>query len=440
MKNHLANASYGILDYAAYPLGLLVVAPFALRTLGVAQYGVWMFANAALTAGSVIASGFGDANIRHVSLRRGMGDWPNLLLSVRSTMGIHTGLGALIASIAWLLAPVAVPHIAPSNPQLQFECLWSLRIVSLLIFVRALETVCVSTQRAFERYGVAVGYSVLARMLSLAAVLFPIARHSVVVLMLVTAVFLTASLILQFLQLAQLLHTVSLWPAFDRDTTRTLLGFGIFSWIQAVSGILYGQADRLLTGVSLGAAAVASYALCAQLAQPIYGIVASGLHFLFPYVSARSASHALPSLRRPVSLSFAANFVMVVVGAVALLLLGAPVLVRWGGPAIADAGKPILPLLIVAAAAQALAVTGSYTMLALGRVRIVTFLNLAGGAGLLLLAPWLLPRYGTEGVALARLCCAPFPLLVYIPLCLLLFRPARTPSHATSIAAVCEDL
>ena len=96
-------------------------------------------------------------------------------------------------------------------------------------------------------------------------------------------------------------------PSFDREAIRGLVSFGIFSWIQAVSGILFGQVDRLITGVYLGAAAAASYALCAQLAQPIYGIAASGLHFLFPHVSARITTDSVAPLRRMSGL--VANFV-----------------------------------------------------------------------------------------------------------------------------------
>ncbi len=48
MKAHLSNAAYGVLDYIAYPAGMLIVAPFAVRHLGVPQFGVWMVANAVL--------------------------------------------------------------------------------------------------------------------------------------------------------------------------------------------------------------------------------------------------------------------------------------------------------------------------------------------------------------------------------------------------------
>ena len=42
MKKHITNAVYGVLDYASYPLGMLLVAPVILHRLGPAEYGLWM--------------------------------------------------------------------------------------------------------------------------------------------------------------------------------------------------------------------------------------------------------------------------------------------------------------------------------------------------------------------------------------------------------------
>lgn len=70
-------------------------------------------------------------------------------------------------------------------------------------------------------------------------------------------------------------HAGSLRPILDRAAIKALLGFGVFSWLQALSGIVFGQTDRLFLGLSAGAVAVASYARCTQLAQPIYGLAVS---------------------------------------------------------------------------------------------------------------------------------------------------------------------
>jgi O-antigen/teichoic acid export membrane protein len=283
--------------------------------------------------------------------------------------------------------------------------------------VRTVESVCISTQRAFERYGAAVRISILARLLTLAAAAaLTYLGSDVAGIMVATAILLGLGVWMQFIHLKRLLRVDSLIPAFDRTATKALFAFGIFSWVQAVSGVVFSQSDRLITGVSLGATAVASYALCVQMAQPIYGVAASGLHFLFPYLSGRRVTASAAAFRKTVLLAFVANLLLVSTGLVILLLFGNRVLYAWGGAAVAEGARPVLPMIAWGSALLGLNVTGYYAMLALGRVKTVTWLNLAGGAIMMLLMAWLLPHHGVRGVAIARLFYAPITLLLYVPL------------------------
>ncbi len=417
MKTHLSNAIYGILDYGAYPIGMLVVAPVVLHNLGVDRFGVWTIANAVVSAGSIIAAGFGDANIQHVASRRGAGDHDAPLRAARALMGINLLLSIAIAVLGWIFSPIAAAHVSGSTATLEQTCLWSLRIACVMLVVRAIESVCITTQRAFERYGAAVRISIVARLLALAAVVgLTFVSHSVVAIMGATCLLTLAGLALQLIRLKQLLGADSLMPAFDRDTMHALMSFGIFSWLQAVSGVVFSQVDRLTLGVSLGAAAVASYALCAQMAQPISGFAASGLHFLFPYLSNRSASMSPAALRRPLLIAFAFNLGFVAVSAGALLLFGNRILHAWAGADIARSAAPIMPVIVWSSALLGLNVTASYALLALGRVRLVTGFNLASGVIMLLLMFRLTPRFGIQGIAFARLSYALVSLLLYIPL------------------------
>lgn len=421
MRAHLPNAMYGVLDYAAYPVGMLMVAPIMLGHLGVAQYGVWAVATAAVSTGSIIASGFGDANIQHVATQRSLGESAALLRVVRSTMGIHLLLGAAIAMLVWILAPYLAQHVGSSDASVRVPCLWSLRIAGVITLVRAIESVCISTQRAFERYGAAVRVSVLARLLALgAAAGLASASFGVISIMAATALLSAGGLCFQLAHLKKLLHAHSLAPSFDHAATRALLAFGIFSWLQAVSGVIFGQADRLIAGASLGATAVASYALCIQMAQPIYGFTASGLHFLFPYLAQQRVKASAEMLRRTVLFALLANLLLVAAGVTILLLFGGRVLQAWGGDVISDGAKRIFAPIVWSSALLGLNVTGTYALLALGRVRVVTWVNLGGGVAMLLLIMWLLPRYGGYGLAMARLCYGPVTLLLYIPLALAL--------------------
>ncbi len=417
MKAVVSNAVYGMLDYGAYPVGMLLVAPVVLRHLGPVEYGIWAVATAVLSVGGIVASGFGDANIKHVAALRDSDDATARERVVRSAVAIHWVMGLAMALIGWLAAPYIARHVVPADPAQQSVCLISLRIASSLVCVRALETVCISTQRAFERYGAAVRISLGIRLatLTVAALLAYVGRN-VGEIMLATAIIYCLGTWLQFAHLRRLLQSRSLLPAFHRASTRALFQFGKYSWLLAVSGVIFWQVDRLLLGVSLGAVAVASYALCVQLAQPIYGLAASGLHFLFPYLSRRLATVSRVSLRKNIIVAFACNLAFVIVATGLLSLFGQRLLAAWAGPAIAKSSALIFQPLVWGSALLGLNVTGYYAVLAMGKAQTAAWLSIGSGLAMLLLMWWLLPLRGAQGLALARLFYGALSLSIYIPL------------------------
>ena len=286
MRRHLTkDAVYGVLDYASYPFGMLLAAPVILHKLGASEYGLWMIVTAIVSAGGIIASGFCDANIQRIARLRSSGETRSMVETVRSMMGINLVLGFTIALAVWIAAPFAARHIAVSAITPIRECLICIRIAGCLILVRAVESVGVSTHRAFEQYRGTVQISTVVRLLTLAsaAILALVGRRTVSILV-ATAVFLVMGTYLQFRGVRNLLGAVALWPSFRIGELKGLLGFGVFVWLQTLGSVVFGQFDRILLGVSMGALAVAPYALCIQFAQPVFGLTASGLHFLFPYL------------------------------------------------------------------------------------------------------------------------------------------------------------
>lgn len=416
MRRHVGNAVAGVLDYAAYPVGMLAVAPIVLRHAGAAEYGVWAMATAVVSVGGIIAAGFGDANIQFVATARGEKKHEAIEDAVRAMIGINLALGLAMAAIAWVAAPLAVAHVA-ADPALQHACLVSLRIAAAMVLVRALESVCVSTQRAFERYAAAIRISVAARLASLvAAGVLAVRGHGTEAIMIATAVLLTAGTAWQFVRLRKELGVRSFMPAFPRAVLRALLAFGIFSWLQAVVGVVFSQVDRLFLGVSLGAVTLASYALCAQLAQPLFGLTAAALHFLFPHLAARAQHEDASTLRNTLLRALAVNVGLVAGGSALLLIFGRVFLARWAGAEIAASASSLLPALIAGSALLGLSVTGAYALLAFGRVRAATWISVAGGVLMLVAMKPLLARFGAEGIALARVLYGVFSLLVYVPL------------------------
>jgi O-antigen/teichoic acid export membrane protein len=420
---------------------MLLVAPVVLHHLGPAEYGLWAIATAAVSTGGIVASGFGDANIQHVSQLRGSKNRHALESVVRSMMSINLVLGAALACAGWFLSPLAARHIAVSGILPQRSCLLSLRIASILMLVRALESVSISTFRAFERYGAAVRISIAVRLLTLAlAALLASTGHRTVSIMFVTLLLMLLGTCAQFFRLHQFLRAASLWPAFNRDATRALFGFGIYSWLQAVAGVLFGQVDRLLLGVSLGAVAVTSYALCVQLAQPLFGLTAAALHFLFPYLAGRVNTVSWANLRQMLRKAFAFNLLLVAIGTALLLAFGQRLLQVWAGAAIAQTAAPFFPLVIIGSALLGLSVTGTYALLALCKVRSVAWLSIVAGVAMLLMMSWLLPLRGVQGLATARLFYGLFSLLLYVPLLRSLASRRSSALAASSALSTLEEV
>jgi O-antigen/teichoic acid export membrane protein len=439
MKRHLANAGYGVLDYLSYPLGMLLVAPLVLRRMGAAEYGLWMIATSIISAGGIIASGFGDACIQRVAYLRGARQ-PNAISgAVRSLLGLNLILGIVLGAAVWFSAPLAASRIAASQRTAFAECQLCLRIAAVAIALRAIETVPVAAQRAFEAYRGAVQISTATRLLTLAGAAFlAVSGFHTVSILAATVLLLAFGAAVQFSGLAKLMSGALFLPAFHPGETRLLLRRGFFVWLQALGGVVFGQFDRIILGLALGALAVTPYALCVQFAHPILGLTASGLNFLFPHLSSRSGIASTESLRRTVAKAFACNLALVSCGAGVLLIFGNRLIRIWAGPSVAQSAQGILPSIVIGSALVGLSVSGTYALQALGEFRTVALISLCGRAAMLLLMIEMLRHQGLQGLALSRLFYGSVALLVYIPLVrqLRTVRPgSRIPALALPIEA-----
>lgn len=416
MRQQLSNFTYGVLDYAAYPIGMLVLAPFILRNLGVAQYGVWTVTASVVNIGSVVAAGFGDANTQRIASRISAGDQSHVAPLVRAAMGIHLVLAILTAAAIWSIAPVLAERLAMHDDALRKTCVDCIRLAGALTAIRAIEAVCISTQKAYQRYGSALRTSVAGRLLSLAAAAgLASLGESVTAIMATTAVVTLATLAFQTLGLKRLVGG-PIRPRYVDSITSDLIRFGFFTWILAAANVAFSQADRLAGGASAGAAAIVSYALCAQLCQPVYGLTAAGLHFVFPYFATRRVDESSDAITRTVLLALVANVILVLIGAGSLLGIGNRLLRLLANEDLARASAPMLPIVLAGSALLALSVTGSYALVALGRVRTAALLTGAACLGMVLFTAAFLRQRGVLALAEGRIVFALIALCVYIPL------------------------
>jgi O-antigen/teichoic acid export membrane protein len=437
VRSSLSNSLYGAAEYVALPLILLLATPFLLHRLGLAQFGLWMLASAAVTSSSLISAGFGDAAIKYAAAYRGDGDRQRVQHTLRVNLTINLALGTLLAILLWWGSPYAARSMFKIDSSLQGSAVTAFRIGSAILLVRCFESVLTGALRAHERYGPAAQINVLSRAaVILAACVLASRGHGIVAIMIATLCGVTASALSQMLAVHGLLGSLWLLPSFDRAAMSEVFSYGCFSWVQAVSGCIFNQADRLLIGALIGAASVGYYSVCVQAAQPIHGLIAAGLHFLFPHLSARLAKAPASELRRVVLSAFHLNAVAAAVLCIPLVFFSKTILRLWMGAPFASQAWPLLSIIAVGFGLLALNVTGHYTLLALAQVRLVAMLNLAGGAAMLLVMFLLIPRFGLTGAAIGRLVYGPITLLMYGRLRALLSpHTAPRPSAFTKLAA-----
>ncbi|QMV20013.1 polysaccharide biosynthesis protein [Granulicella sp. 5B5] len=393
-----------------------------------------MIATSVISAGGIIASGFCDAATQQIARLRGTGERARMAQTVRSTLGIGATLSFVLACIVWVSAPFVAAHVVVSHVTSLRECVISLRIASLLIVVRSIESVGVSVHRAFDRYGSTVKISAAMRLLTLFTVAgLAICGQRTTSFLIATGVFLIGGTYLQLRELPHFVGEGSLWPSLEPTETWLLVSVGIFVWIQALGGVVFTQFDRILLGVSLGAAAVAPYALCIQFAQPLFGLTASTLHFLFPYLSRRANMISPKELRHTLLKAFICNFLLIVAGAGVLLLCGDRLLALWAGSALAKTAVQILPRIVLGSALMGLSVMGTYALQALGLFRIVALISLCSRAAMLALMLFLLHHMGLQGLVISRLCYGFTALFVYVPLLQIVIKTRRSSGSAIPI-------
>lgn len=442
MKRHATNAFYGVLDYASYPLGMLAVAPVVLHRLGAAEYGLWMVTTSIVSAGGIIASGFSDAAIQRVAKLRGTNEITRIMHAVRTLFATNLVLACVLAFAVWISAPYAGAHLAASRLTNIHECVACLRFTSFIILMRGIESVSSHTQRAFEDYRRTVQVSTLVRILTLvSAALLALVGHRTEAILAATAVLCACGTLTQFWLLRGFLGSSFPWPRFFAGEARMLFGSGVFVWLQAIGSVVFRQLDRIVLGVAVGVRAVAPYSLSIQIAEPLFGLTASGLSFFFPYLAGRSAALSGASLQRLVLKAFVGNLLLVSAGAGGLLLLGNRFLQLWIGPGIAHSAVSVMPMIVIGSALSGLSITGTYAMQALGLFRTVACISIATRALLLPFMLVMLHARGLQGLAITRVFYGAASLLVYVPLLWTLAGRARVkhPDSSSALTAVFRE-
>jgi O-antigen/teichoic acid export membrane protein len=398
------NVFYSVLDYVSQPAMMILAAPVLLKALGTQQYGTWMLVNSIAATASGLGGGFGDGATRYISMHRGRDDRSSAIRSLIAVLAINCALGLLCAVAIVMSAPLLMGHVFRVDPALRPVGIVALRISALVLLVRFAEVVFTAAVRGYERYRPVVTISVIARFLVVvSSLILAVKGWGLVEILWATLVVGVMSLLGQAYLAHSVLQMSGSWLAADIRTGMVeVSSFGAFTWLKSILGVLFGYSDRLLIAALLGTGPLAFFALCSQLTQPIHSLVASGFNFMFPSLSARSASGKWMEAER--SYRTAALVSACVVAAICLPMIGLsrPILTLWLGPHAAQQYGGLLVAMTLGNGLLALCIVPHYTALALGRSRALAFMTLATGVVTLSSSYLLIRHSGLMGGGVAK--------------------------------------
>jgi O-antigen/teichoic acid export membrane protein len=393
-------------NWAAFAAALAVgffLAPYLVRALGDARYGVWCVVESILAYFTLFDLGIAACLVRFVAKHHATDERTELNRTVSASLALFAlaACGALLVggAVTPLVAPGLERKLGTPGDVLPFMLLMLVNL-ALTLPLSVFPTILDGLQRFGAKSAVrlvclAVRVGGVVWVTETRPGLLPLA----VVFTLTNLVEHALAAVLCFRLLPRLRLSYRL---IDRATLRAVRGYSVDAFLAMLAGRITVQTGAIVVGGFLTVAAAAHYALAARLVEMAKNLLRSATTTLTPAVSQREATGDLPGVRRV--LLDGTRFVLYLVLPIhlGLLAFGRPFLARWvGGEEYAAWCFPataVLSATLTVGVAQSVAARVLYGM---GRLRLFARLALVEAVLNLGLSLALVGPFGLVGVAVA---------------------------------------
>jgi len=402
-RRGMRNAMWNTLDYLVLPLLFLLATPFLVSRLGTEQFGIWMLVNALTGTLSVMHFGLGDATVKYVSSHRARGDWQGVVRVVRSTQTVYGCLGIFSLLVIVAGAPFLAHRVFKIELSLQALAITAIRIAGMGLAVRFVNNVFAAALQGFERFDLSARVTIITKAVTISGIVIVVALgYGLEPLLWVSVICAGLGAVALAIVTKTLITGLHFWPMLDRAALREVFGFGFYSWLSAIAGTIFAQADVLLVGVLLGTVAVTYYSVCQKLAMQVHAFLAAGSAFLFPMSSVAAEQGDLRQMKRIYTHALSLIAVLSAAIGVPIFLFSQSILTHWMGADFASHASGLLKILIFGYALLATSIVPYNVLNGTGRVRanmIFAWLSLAVVTGGILV---LVHLAGLGGAAWAK--------------------------------------
>lgn len=403
-RRGMRNAVWNTLDYLVLPLLFLLATPFLVSRLGIQQFGIWMLVNALTGTLSVMHFGLGDATVKYVSSHRARGDWQGVVRVIRSTQTVYGALGIVSAAAVVLGSPLLAGHIFKVEASHQALAIAAIRIGGIGLAVRFVNNVFAAALQGLERYDLSAKVTILTKAATIGGIVVAVALgYGLETLLWISVICAAIGATGLAVVVKSSITDLHFWPMLDRAALHEVFGFGFYSWLGAIAGTIFAQADVLLVGALLGTIAVTYYSVCQKLAMQVHAFLAAGSAFLFPMSSVATEQGDLARMHRIYAGALSVIAVLSAAIGVPIFLFSQSILTHWMGADFASHASGLLKILVFGYALLATSIVPYNVLNGTGRVRMNAALSWSSVAVVISGIFCFAPIFGLVGVAWARL-------------------------------------
>jgi len=400
MLRKFANPAWAVVEYLWYPILVFAATPYFLKTLGAAQYGLWMLLTATVGVGTILNVGTGAATIKLVSESIGRGALEGLNDVVASALAVALLGGGILALVVLGVFQFGGDFLFAKMGDRQLVLLTGV-VAALLGWIEQIDNVFSSAAKGAEKFGNVARVEIASKALQIAAALAVVAIGGRLEFLFGSLVAVSLVRLTAKARLARsLLGINSLRPKLGES--RNFLLLSKWGWLQGLGAMFFASADRFLVGSMFGATTLAQYSVASMLPQQIHAIAAAGMSVIFPMVSRKRASATSFSLARTTLVMFAANAALGGVIAAGLWFAGERIFAIWLRDPLPSEALVTFKYLVVAYFLLALSIVPHYILLGLGKMRFVALNACFAGVVAILTMVWLANNLGLTGVGAGR--------------------------------------
>jgi O-antigen/teichoic acid export membrane protein len=392
------NISYNSIGYVVQVIFALSITPFVVNSLGIKEYGIYLFVTSIISLLGVLDIGTGAAVSKYMAYYIGKKDSVSvnrLAHTANSLFMIMSILGLVILSVVILFSHNIIPL-----KYVQYSNLFAL--AGGIFTFNTIAATANSTLLANQRFGIINLLSFVSlTVTSLGTLLIVVFHGTLFDIFLLQFIISIVSFIFTYKIASHLSPEIKYGLALDKTELKKCISFGLANTLNNIARTSLNTLDRMIIPFFVGPSMLTYYSLPGSIASRIPGISGILTMSVFPTVSQLSGSGDNVRINSLYVRSL--RLIIIVSGALTITTISFAyyVMYYWLGPVFAINSANILRIFAVANFIISLYTTLSNFLMGMGKMKILSTSSfIMAGVNILALLIFL-PKFGILGAAIA---------------------------------------